>query len=59
MSDPSLPKAAKQWNVKGFDGPESLVFSEQPVPEIGDTQVLVKSKYLCSLYHVQGYNELF
>ncbi|KAE9380804.1 putative alcohol dehydrogenase [Stipitochalara longipes BDJ] len=38
----AVSKTAKQWNVTGFEGPESLVFSEQPVPDIGDTQVLVK-----------------
>lgn len=46
----SLPKTAKQWNVTGFDGPESLVFSEQPVPQIGDSQVLVKSRF-CAFSH--------
>ena len=40
----SLPKTAKQWNVTGFNGVDSLKFSEQPVPELGDTQVLVQSK---------------
>lgn len=48
MAQP-LPKTAKQWNVTGSEGPESLVFSEQPVPEIGDTQVWVKSKFLSML----------
>jgi hypothetical protein len=42
----SLPKTTKQWNVTGFDGTESLIFSEQPVPQIGDSQVLVKSRFL-------------
>jgi hypothetical protein len=29
------------------------VFSEQPVPEIGDTQVLVKSEFLHSSCNLQ------
>ncbi|KAF6793033.1 putative alcohol dehydrogenase [Colletotrichum sojae] len=37
-----VPKTAKQWNVVGGKGVESLSFTEQPVPEIGDNQVLVK-----------------
>ncbi|KAK5954795.1 hypothetical protein OHC33_004521 [Knufia fluminis] len=41
MAQP-LPKTTQQWNVTGFNGLESLTFSEQPVPELGDTQVLVK-----------------
>ena len=43
----TLPKTVKQWNVTGFNGFKSLTLSEQPVPEIGDTQVLVKSKFRC------------
>ena len=39
----SLPKTTRQWNVIGFDGFESLKLSEQPVPQLGDSQVLVKS----------------
>lgn len=41
----SIPKTVKQWNVAGKDGFESLKFSEQPVPELGDSQVLVKSEF--------------
>lgn len=40
----SLPETTQQWNVTGFNGLESLKFSEQPIPELGDTQVLVRSK---------------
>ena len=40
----SLPKTTRQWNVIGFDGFESLKLSEQPVPQLGDSQVLVKSR---------------
>ncbi|KAL1956440.1 hypothetical protein VTO42DRAFT_7327 [Malbranchea cinnamomea] len=38
----SIPKTTKQWNVVGYNGFDSLKFSEQPVPELGDNQVLVK-----------------
>lgn len=44
MTGQEIPKTVKQWNVTGKDGFESLKFSEQPVPELGDSQVLVKSK---------------
>lgn len=45
MSQP-IPKTSKQWNVvSGHDGFDSLKFSEQSVPELGDNQVLVKSMY--------------
>ena len=40
----SLPKTSKQWNVIGSDGFESLKLSEQPIPQLGDSQVLVKSR---------------
>ncbi|KAK6949267.1 hypothetical protein Daesc_009341 [Daldinia eschscholtzii] len=36
----SIPKTTKQWNVVGYNGIESLKFSEPPVPELGDTEVL-------------------
>lgn len=45
MAQP-VPKTTKQWNVVGYDGLESLKYSEQPVPELGDTEVLVRSKFL-------------
>lgn len=42
----SLPTATMQWNVTGSKGAaESLKFSEQKVPELGDGEALVKSKY--------------
>lgn len=47
MAQP-VPKTTKQWNVVGYDGLESLKYSEQPVPELGDTEVLVRSKFLVS-----------
>ncbi|KAI0178761.1 zinc-binding dehydrogenase [Hypoxylon sp. FL1284] len=37
----TTPKTARQWNVTGHDG-SGLKFSEQPVPDIGDDEVLVK-----------------
>ncbi|KAI0854784.1 putative alcohol dehydrogenase [Xylaria cubensis] len=37
----SIPKTTLQWNVIGTDGLASLELSEQPVPELGDNQVLV------------------
>jgi hypothetical protein len=39
-----IPQTTKQWNVVGQSGFESLKYTEQPVPELGDNQVLVKSK---------------
>lgn len=39
----SVPKTTKQWNIIGLDGFDSLAYSEQPVPELGDNQVMVKS----------------
>ncbi|KAI4863391.1 zinc-binding dehydrogenase [Hypoxylon rubiginosum] len=38
----STPKTASQWNVIGFDGFDSLKYSEKPVPDFGDDQVLVR-----------------
>ncbi|KAL0931461.1 putative alcohol dehydrogenase [Colletotrichum truncatum] len=43
MAQP-IPKTVKQWNVTGQDGLDSLHFTEQMVPEIGDNDVLVKRK---------------
>lgn len=43
--DSTIPSTAKQWNVTATDGYDSLKFSEQPVPELGDSEVLVKSKF--------------
>lgn len=41
----SIPKTTKQWRVVGYNGFDSLEYSEQPIPELGDNQVLVKSKF--------------
>ncbi|KAI0384082.1 zinc-binding dehydrogenase [Hypomontagnella monticulosa] len=38
----SIPQTARQWNVVGHDGVDALKFTEQPVPQLGDNQVLVK-----------------
>lgn len=43
MASGTIPKTTKQWKVTGYDGLESLQFMEEPVPELGDDQVLVKS----------------
>ncbi|KAH8422487.1 zinc-dependent alcohol dehydrogenase family protein [Aspergillus melleus] len=37
-----IPKTTRQWTVVGDNGLESLQYTEQPVPELGDRQVLVK-----------------
>lgn len=40
-----IPKTTKQWNVTardGKDGFNALKYSEKAVPELGDSQVLVK-----------------
>ncbi|RFU79637.1 alcohol dehydrogenase [Trichoderma arundinaceum] len=37
-----VPKVVHQWNVTKGDGFDSLKYSEQPLPELGDSQVLVK-----------------
>ncbi len=41
----SIPKTTKLWRVTGYDGFDSLKFIEEPVPELGDSEVLVKSEY--------------
>ncbi|PGH23219.1 hypothetical protein AJ80_02635 [Polytolypa hystricis UAMH7299] len=38
----SIPRTTKQWTVSGEDGFDSLRYSEQPVPELGDNQVLYR-----------------
>ncbi|KAK2034128.1 zinc-binding dehydrogenase [Colletotrichum zoysiae] len=38
----SIPSTVKQWNVVGQEGFQSLRFSEQALPEFGDSQVLVR-----------------
>lgn len=40
----AIPKAVYQWNVTEGEGFESLKYSEQPLPQLGDSQVLVKCK---------------
>ncbi|KAJ8100806.1 zinc-binding oxidoreductase [Lipomyces tetrasporus] len=42
MADARIPKTTKQWKVTGYDGFGSLQLTEEPVPEIGDSEVLVK-----------------
>ncbi|RYP52448.1 hypothetical protein DL768_002371 [Monosporascus sp. mg162] len=37
-----IPKTAKQWNVTGLNGLDSLRYTEQPIHELSDNQVLVK-----------------
>ncbi len=43
-----IPKTTLQWSIASTDGPAALKLSEQPVPELGDNQVLVKRKSLTS-----------
>ncbi|KAK7428585.1 hypothetical protein QQZ08_004846 [Neonectria magnoliae] len=38
----AIPTTVKQWNVSGQGGFDLLKFSEQPLSELGDSQVLVK-----------------
>jgi hypothetical protein len=42
MGSNQIPQTVKQWNVASFTGFDGLKFSEQPLPEVGDGQVLVK-----------------
>lgn len=42
MASEQIPKTVKQWNVEKFGGFEGLKFSEQPLPELSDNEVLVK-----------------
>ena len=44
--DLSIPKTSWQWNVIAEGGTTSLKFTKQPVSELGDNQVLVKSELL-------------
>ncbi|KAL7935907.1 NAD(P)-binding protein [Trichoderma chlorosporum] len=37
-----IPKVVQQWNVAGGEGFKALQYSEQPLPKLGDSQVLVK-----------------
>ncbi|PTB46141.1 hypothetical protein M441DRAFT_444695 [Trichoderma asperellum CBS 433.97] len=42
MASEHIPKTVKQWNVGKFGGFDGLMFSEQPLPELSDNEVLVK-----------------
>jgi hypothetical protein len=50
MAQP-IPKTSKQWSVVQQNGFDGLHYSEQPIPELGDSQVLVKSMYTCLLLY--------
>jgi hypothetical protein len=42
---PQIPKTTKQWNVTNISGEvgfDALKYSEQDVPVLGDSEVLVK-----------------
>lgn len=39
-----IPKTVRQWNVTEGEGFEILKYSEQPLPQMGDSEVLVKCK---------------
>jgi len=41
----AIPKTTWQWSSTGTDGVASLKYSEQPVPELGDHDVLVKGEF--------------
>jgi hypothetical protein len=48
MTQTKIPQTVQQWNVTAQDGKagfNALQFSEQPLAELGDNQVLVKSKF--------------
>lgn len=42
--DEQIPKTARLWRLSGWTGLDCLKFSEEPVPELGDHEVLVQSK---------------
>lgn len=46
----SIPKIAKQWIVTASDGFDSLQYTEQPLAQLGDNQVLVKRMFSLVLY---------
>lgn len=51
------PSTARQWNVVGKDGFDSLKFNEKAeVPQLGDKDVLVKSK--STLFFPYAYSTL-
>ncbi|OIW24772.1 zinc-binding dehydrogenase [Coniochaeta ligniaria NRRL 30616] len=37
-----LPRTSMQWTVSGGNGLDSLKYAEQPLPDLGDNEVLVK-----------------
>lgn len=39
----AIPEISRQWKVVGENGLDSLQFSDEKSPEVGDSQVLVKS----------------
>ena len=39
---PSIPKTSKGWTVQGQGSFDNLKFNETNIPDLGDTQVLVK-----------------
>lgn len=41
----SIPKLVHQWTVSDGAGFDALHYSEQPLPELGDSQVLVKCEF--------------
>lgn len=49
MAQTQIPQTVQQWNITsqdGKDGFNALQFNEQPLGELGDGQVLVKSECL-------------
>lgn len=44
--DEAVPATTKTWRVTGYDGFDSLKFSEEPLPKVGDNEVLVRSRLL-------------
>ncbi|KAL4867285.1 hypothetical protein BDV12DRAFT_209960 [Aspergillus spectabilis] len=38
----NLPTTTKQWSVEGYEGPLSLKYTEAPIPELQDNEVLVQ-----------------
>ncbi|KAL6693118.1 NAD(P)-binding protein [Trichoderma pleuroticola] len=46
----SIPKSVHQWNVGAGEGFDALHYSEQPLPELGDSQVLVKCEFGSETY---------
>jgi hypothetical protein len=48
----TLPTTTGQWSLTGADGAASLTYSEQPVPELGDHDVLVKSEFQLLLWRL-------